>query len=129
MATRTILIIEDEDNVREVAQMSLELVGGWNVLAASSGAIGIDQAVANQPDLILLDVMMPEMDGPTTYRHLRADDRTKAIPVILLTAKAQAAERAKLTDLGVTGVITKPFDPVQLPEQIKQILGWTDPAE
>src|SRR5688572_28705293 len=129
MATKTILIIEDEDNVREVAQMSLELVGGWNVLAAPSGANGIDQAQANRPDLILLDVMMPDMDGPTTYRHLRADERTKAIPVILLTAKAQAAERAQLADLGVTGVITKPFDPVQLHEQIKQILGWNDAAE
>jgi two-component system alkaline phosphatase synthesis response regulator PhoP len=128
MATRTILIIEDEDNVREVAQMSLELVGGWNVLSAPSGVSGIEQALKHQPDLILLDVMMPDMDGPTTYRHLRADDRTKTIPVILLTAKAQAAERAQLADLGVTGVITKPFDPVQLPEQIKQILGWNDPA-
>jgi two-component system, OmpR family, alkaline phosphatase synthesis response regulator PhoP len=123
---RTILIIEDEDNVREVAQMSLELMGGWTVLTASSGMQGIERAREHKPDLILLDVMMPELDGPTTYRILQEDARTRSIPVILLTAKAQTAEREQLESLGVTGVITKPFDPVQLPEQIAAILGWSE---
>ncbi|MEX2284934.1 MAG: response regulator [Gemmatimonadota bacterium] len=129
MANRTVLIIEDEDSVREVAQMSLELMSGWTVLTAASGGDGIAKALTSQPDLILLDVMMPEMDGPTTYRHLQDDARTSRIPVILLTAKSHASERAQLASLGVTGIITKPFDPVQLADQIRQILSWTDPVE
>ena len=122
---KSVLLIDDEDNVREVAQMSLELMAGWSVVTASDGAQGITQALAYQPDVILLDVMMPGMDGPTTYQKLQADERTRHIPVILLTAKAQVAERQRLAELGVAAVLTKPFDPVQLPEQIAQLLGWS----
>jgi CheY-like chemotaxis protein len=129
MANRTVLVIEDEDSVREVTQMSLELMSEWTVLTAASGRAGIQQARTSQPDLILLDVMMPDMDGPTTYQHLQEDPRTSKIPVILLTAKSHASERAQLAGLGVNGIITKPFDPVQLADQIMQILGWTDPVE
>lgn len=122
---KTILIIDDEDNVREVTSMSLEVMGGWQTLTASSGAEGIDIAKREKPDAILLDVMMPGMDGPTTFRALQQDDATRAIPVLLLTAKVQAADRARFADLGVAGVISKPFDPAVLPTDVSRALGWS----
>ena len=123
--SKTVLLVDDEDNVREVAQMSLELMAGWTVVAARDGEEGIRRALDVQPDLILLDVMMPGLDGPSTFKRLQEDERTRAIPVIMLTAKAQTAERQRLSDLGVAAVLIKPFDPVQLPEDIRAILGWT----
>lgn len=123
--TKTILVIDDEDNVREVTSMSLELMGGWHTLTASSGAEGIEIAKREKPDAILLDVMMPGMDGPTTFRALQQDEATCAIPVLLLTAKVQAADRARFADLGVAGVISKPFDPAVLPIDVSTALGWS----
>ncbi len=119
---KTILIVDDEDDIREVAQMSLELVGGWNVLTASSGAEALEIAAREQPDAILLDVMMPEMDGPTTFRRLRASPPTAGIPVILLTAKVQGTDRRGFEDLGVAGVIPKPFDPMSLSSRVAEVL-------
>lgn len=124
MSPRTILIIDDEDDIREVAQVSLELVGGLRVIAASSGAEGLARAAAERPDAILLDVMMPEMDGPTTVQRLRAEAATRDIPVILLTAKVQASDRQRFDALGVAGVLAKPFDPMALAGQIAKLLGW-----
>src|ERR1700733_7034050 len=83
--TQRILIIDDEDDIRQVAAMSLETVAGWDVLLASSGKQGIERASTEQPDAILLDVMMPEMDGPTTLLKLKANGSTSHIPVLLLT--------------------------------------------
>jgi CheY-like chemotaxis protein len=83
---RRILVIDDENDVREVTQLSLEILGGWTVLTARSGKEGIDTAIAEQPEAILLDVMMPEMDGPTTLQQLQANTTTRHIPVIFLTA-------------------------------------------
>jgi CheY-like chemotaxis protein len=123
--SKTILVIDDEDNVREVTSMSLELMGGWQTLTASSGAEGIEIAKREKPDAILLDVMMPGMDGPTTFRALQQDETTRTIPVLLLTAKVQAADRARFADLGVAGVISKPFDPAVLPTDVSTALGWT----
>ena len=123
--TKRILLVDDEDDIREVATMSLEAVGGYEVLAASSGSEAIARATAEGPDAILLDVMMPEMDGPTTFGHLQEDARTRSIPVILLTAKVQPADRRRFEDLGVAAVLTKPFDPMQLPGQIADVLGWS----
>ena len=125
MATRRILVVDDEDDIREVAQLSLEMVGGWEVLAASSGAEGIARAAAERPDAILLDVMMPDMDGPATFRALRDNPATTEIPVILLTAKVQAADRRRFDDLGVAGVLSKPFDPMELANEVSRTLGWT----
>jgi two-component system alkaline phosphatase synthesis response regulator PhoP len=124
--TRRVLIVDDEDDIREVARISLHLVGGWEVLTARSGAEGIATAGRERPDAILLDVMMPDLDGPATFQRLQADEATRDIPVILLTAKVQAADRRRFTDLGVRGVIAKPFDPMTLSREIAQILGWTD---
>ncbi|GMU56141.1 MAG: hypothetical protein AMXMBFR33_52870 [Candidatus Xenobia bacterium] len=123
---RTVLVIDDEDDIREVAQVSLEALGGWNVLTASSGIQGIERAASDQPDAILLDVMMPGMDGPTTFQKLQAEEGTRAIPVIFLTAKVQAADRQRFADLGVAGVIAKPFDPMTLAGDIAALLKWPD---
>ena len=123
---RTILLIEDEDDIREVAQTTLELMRGWQVHTAHNGRVGIALAAQLQPDAILLDVMMPEMDGPTTLQHLRADPQTSGIPVILLTAKVQPTDRARFATLGVRGVLAKPFDPMTLGDEVAALLGWND---
>ena len=124
MTVRRILIVDDEEHIREVAQATLELVGGWEVLTADSGLEALVAAAAARPDAILLDVMMPGMDGLTALRHMRADAAVSAIPVVLLTAKVQAADRAHFAGLGVAGTIAKPFDPMTLPAQVAEVLGW-----
>jgi CheY-like chemotaxis protein len=121
---RKILLIEDEDDIREVVSLSLESVAGWETISASGGKAGFEQALLHQPDAILLDVMMPEMDGPTTLSHLRSTPLTKDIPVILLTAKMHTAEKRKLANFDVQGFIGKPFDPLRLAEEISLALGW-----
>src|SRR3954470_4877 len=122
--TKRVLLIDDDDDIREVAAMSLETVAGWEVLAAQSGKQGIEVAVAEHPDAILLDVMMPDIDGPATFKLLQQDDDTRNIPVIFLTAKAQTREQQSFRELGAHGVISKPFDPLTLGEQVAQLLGW-----
>jgi CheY-like chemotaxis protein len=119
-----ILIIDDEDDIREVAAMSLESVAGWEVIMASSGAQGLVRAAEYLPDAILLDVMMPGMDGPTTFRELRKNPRTARIPVLLLTAKVQSSDQRRFADLGVEAVLFKPFDPMTLSTEISTVLGW-----
>jgi CheY-like chemotaxis protein len=121
---RKILIIDDEDDIREVAALSLESVAGWQVLTANSGAQGLARAAEHKPDAILLDVMMPGMDGPTTFRELRKNPLTARIPVLLLTAKVQSTDQRRFADLGVEAVLFKPFDPMTLSEQIASVLGW-----
>jgi CheY-like chemotaxis protein len=122
--SRKILLVDDEDDIREVAQMSLEMTAGWDVVTASSGADGLRLAAAERPDAILLDVMMPGMDGPATARALKAAPETADIPVILLTAKVQAADRRRFDDLGVAGILAKPFDPMSLADEVRRVLGW-----
>jgi len=121
---KRILVIDDAEDIREVAQISLQVVGGWEVLTASSGQEGVAKAIAEQPDAILLDVMMPDQDGPTTFQQLQANSATQHIPVILLTAKALASDRLMFADLGVVSIIAKPFEPMYLAGQVAQILGW-----
>ena len=121
----SILIIDDEDDIREVAALSLETVAGWEVVMASSGAQGLARAIEYQPDAILLDVMMPGMDGPTTFRELRKNPATAKIPVLLLTAKVQSSDQRRFADLGVQAVLVKPFDPLTLSTQIANVLGWS----
>ena len=123
-SAKRILVIDDAEDIREVAQVSLEVVGGWEVLTASSGREGVAKALAEQPDAILLDVMMPEQDGPTTFLQLQANDATQHIPVILLTAKALVGDRRMFAELGVVSVIAKPFEPMALAAQVAKALGW-----
>jgi CheY-like chemotaxis protein len=119
-----ILIIDDEEDIREVAALSLETVAGWTVISANSGAQGLARAIEHQPDAILLDVMMPGMDGPTTVRELRKNPVTASIPILLLTAKVQASDQRRFADLGVQAILFKPFDPLTLSQQIATALGW-----
>ncbi|MBD2460970.1 response regulator [Oscillatoria sp. FACHB-1407] len=125
MSAKRILVVDNEAYIREVAQICLETTAGWEVLTANSGQEGIAIAQTDQPDAILLDVMMPDMDGLTTFQHLQANAATQKIPVILLTAKVQASDRQRYGELGVTGAIAKPFDPLQLAQQVATTLGWT----
>ncbi len=118
-----ILLVDDEADIREVATLSLQTLGGWRVSSASGGAAAIALARAERPDVILLDVMMPALDGPATLARLRADAQTHTIPVIFLTAKAQHTEQRGLAQLEVSGLLTKPFDPMTLSDQINAILG------
>jgi CheY-like chemotaxis protein len=121
---KRILIVDDEDHIREVAAISLELTQQWEVSTVDSGAEALRVAPKLQPDAILLDVMMPEMDGPTTFRMLQNDPATKDIPVIFLTAKVQAADRRRFMALGVRSMIAKPFDPLTLATQVAEVLEW-----
>lgn len=123
---RSILIIDDEDDIREVAALSLEATAGWQITTASSGADGIRAAASARPHAILMDVMMPGMDGPTTFRQMQLDPDTAGIPVLLLTAKVQGVDQRRFADLGVAGVLFKPFDPLTLADQICATLGWKD---
>ena len=122
---RKILIIDDEDDIREVAALSLESVAGWEVILAGCGAQGMACAQQHQPDAILLDVMMPGMDGPATFRELRRNPATAGIPVLLLTARAQSSDQRRFAGLGVDAILFKPFDPLTLSVQISGALGWT----
>lgn len=117
-----ILIVDDEDDIRAIAQLSLESVGGWTVHAASSGREALAAAQAERFDAVLLDVMMPELDGPSTFAALREAGTVEDVPVIFLTAKVQPADRQMLEATGAAGIIAKPFDPMQLPDQIGRIV-------
>ena len=123
--THSILIIDDEYDIRAVAELALRAVGGWQVTTASCGSEGLVKAEQESPDVILLDVMMPDMDGIAVFQALQANSITRSIPVIFLTAKVQATDQRRFRELGVKGVITKPFKAMKLPNQVSQILGWT----
>ena len=117
-----ILYIDDEADIREIAQMALELDPAYAVRTARSGREGIAVAHDWVPALILLDVMMPELDGPTVLGLLREDPVTSEIPIVFITARTQAQEVAHLRALGARGVIAKPFDPMALAGQVRDFL-------
>jgi CheY-like chemotaxis protein len=115
------MLVEDDPDIQSVGQLALEAVGGFTVQTCSSGIEAVNQASTLPPDLILLDVMMPGMDGPTTLTALRACRECENIPVIFMTAKVQAHEVAHYKALGALDVISKPFDPMRLSEMIREI--------
>lgn len=121
---RRILLVDDDQGIREVARTVLELVGGYDVETAASGLEGLEKARTSPPDAIVLDVMMPGLDGPATFALLQEQPETCDVPVILLTAKTQAADRSRFASLGIAGMLAKPFDPMALCGQIAGILGW-----
>lgn len=123
MKLERILYAEDEPDIQAVAKLALEMVGGFTVQICNNGADALQKVAGFAPDLILLDVMMPGMDGPSTLQCLRADPATAIIPVIFLTAKVQASEVARYQALGALDVIAKPFDPMSLAAQVRQIWG------
>jgi CheY-like chemotaxis protein len=114
MSAVRILHVDDEPDIREIVEMSLGLNADFEVRACACGSDAVATAAEWSPSLVLLDVMMPGMDGPTTLTHLRKNPRTAAIPVLFMTARAQAREVQQLISLGAHGVISKPFDPMTL---------------
>lgn len=123
---KRILLIDDEDGARRIIQFSLEAAAGWEVLTAASGIDGLSLAQTEPLDAILLDVMMPDLDGPATFQRLQENPVTRSIPVIMLTAKASPTEHQPLLELGIAGIITKPFKIPALIAQIRAILNWQD---
>jgi two-component system, OmpR family, response regulator len=117
-----VLLVDDDPNIRKLAKMSLERVGQWQVVVASSGAEALDIVSEVQPDVVLLDVMMPGLDGRTTLTELKNRPATAHLPVILMTAKVQSDEMDEYLTLGAAGVIIKPFDPMSLPKDIMKML-------
>ncbi len=126
MTTKRILVIDDDEDIQDVARIALEVVGGWEVITASSGREGIRLAATEQPDVILLDVMMPDLDGIATLEQLKANPVTQPIPVILLTAKVQSGDRNRFARLGIVGIIAKPFKTMLLADRVAEIIGWED---
>jgi CheY-like chemotaxis protein len=120
---RRVLVIDDDDDIRMLVRLSLQRVGGLEVIEAANGREGLALARAERPDAILLDVMMPEMDGPTTVSELRRVPETADIPVILLTAKVQARDHERFAELPIQGTIPKPFDPLTLARQLDELAG------
>ena len=124
MNQKLVLVIDDDDGIREIIQVCLEAIAGWQVITAASGKEGINLANSHIPDVILLDVMMPYVDGIATFKQLQNNQKTQRIPTILLTAKAKISEQKQYRHLGVTGVIIKPFEPYDLVAKIKTMLQW-----
>ena len=122
MSFRKALLIDDDPDIRTIGRLSLAHVGGLEVTLAASGLEGIDLARSVRPDVILLDVMMPELDGPSTLQRLRADPVLASIPIIFMTAKVQPHEVARYEAMGAAGVIAKPFNPMTLAEDIRRLV-------
>lgn len=122
-----ILVIDDEPDIRDVVCLSLEEFGQWHTTGAKSGLEGLELAGHQIWDAIVLDVSMPDLDGVTVVEELQANPITCAIPVILLTARVLPSDQARFARLGVAGVITKPFDPILVWQQVAHILGWATP--
>ncbi|MBD2447136.1 response regulator [Nostoc sp. FACHB-152] len=124
--SKRILVIDDEESLRELACTCLEDLGGWEAISAQSGHEGLSQAQNYILDVILLDVSMPDMDGFQFYEQIKANPKTQEIPIILLTAKVLPNDYKRFAQLDVAGIITKPFNPLLICEQIAQMLSWND---
>ena len=122
--SKRLLLVEDEQDIRRVAEVSLTRIGKFEVVTAASGEEALVKAAAGGFDGVLLDVRMPGMDGPATLAELRQKPETKDIPVVFLTANTQKQDIARFLELGVKGVIPKPFDPMTLPSQVSKTFGW-----
>lgn len=125
MTARTALVVDDDDDIRMITALTLRRVAGWEVHTASGGQEGVDLAREKRPDVVLMDLMMPGMDGTTAARLLLDDPATADIPIVLLTAKASIVGATPPWDgVGVAGVISKPFNPRTLAGEIGELLGW-----
>ena len=118
---RRICCVEDDDDIRRIVRLSLEKIGNLTVDLVADPALAIDSMIAFRPDLVMLDWMMPGMDGPALLRRMREVPETRALPVVFVTAKASQRELAELRALGAAGTISKPFAPKDLPEQLRAI--------
>jgi CheY-like chemotaxis protein len=126
MRARKVLVVDDDDVIREVAKVALEVVGNWHVSTAVNGPEARELARSERPDVVLLDVMMPGMDGLQTAAALAEDPDTREIPVIFLTAKLADPDSMSRSDSNLAGIIAKPFDPMTLAEEVSELLGWRD---
>lgn len=124
MSQKHILLIDDEEHVRTVVKTCLVSLGGWTVSMAKSGQEGLVIATQEHPDAILLDYMMPQMNGIMLLRELRKETSTQSIPVVMLTARTQLSDHNEYAKLDIVGVISKPFEPQALVTQVAQMLGW-----
>ena len=122
--SRKVLVVDDDDIIREVAKLALEVVGGWQVSTATTGVEAGHAAERDQPDVVLLDVMMPGLDGPGTAALLAGNEATRDLPVIFLTAKTPHGDTSLTSMPNVVGVISKPFDPMSLAQEINRLTGW-----
>ena len=120
-ALRSLLYVDDDDDIREIVALSLGLDGTLNVVTSASGEEALTVMRAQPPDLVVLDVMMPGMDGPAVLERMRADLALREIPVIFMTAKTNAQEIARFRGLSAIGVIAKPFDPMALGGQVRAL--------
>lgn len=124
MMNKKVLIIDDDISIRKIVEISLKAIAGWEVVSAGSGQEGLQMAQTEQPDAILLDVMMPGMDGITTLNYMQANSLTQSIPTILLTAKVSSDAKNAFAELPIVGVITKPFKAPDLVENMISLLNW-----
>ena len=123
MTIRRVLIVDDDEDVRKIIELAASRIGKWETALAATGLEGLEKARCEPPDVILLDVMMPGLDGPETLALLRKDPATAHIPVIFLTAKAQRGELEGYKALGACGVIVKPFDVASFADEVRQIVA------
>jgi CheY-like chemotaxis protein len=126
MIGKQILIVDDQEHLRELIKLCLEDLAGWNTLVAESGQECLQILETERPNAILLDLSMPGMDGFAVYDRLQSDPITRSIPVILLTARVMPSDMTNFAEMGVAGVIRKPFEPTTLPGKVAEILGWND---
>lgn len=124
MTSRTVLIVDDDADIRELVQFALELEAGWKVIGEARGEAAVTRAAEVQPDVVLLDVNLEGMDGPATLAALAADARTSSIPVVFLTGTSRPADVDRLRGLGARGVLAKPFDPLSLGAAVAREAGW-----
>lgn len=122
MTPMKVLIVDDDKNIRLVSEIAVRRIGKWDAVVAATGEEALERARTEQPDVILLDVMMPSLNGPATLALLREEPATASIPVIFLTAKVQKHEVERYMALGATGVIRKPFDVMTLADEIRRIV-------
>lgn len=122
--TRRILVVDDDEDVRRLAVMSLARIGGYEVRSVGSGAQCLEELTAQRPDAVVLDVMMPVMDGPATLAAIRDSGATHDLPVVFLTAGIVESDMDRIRSLPVSGVLHKPFDPMTLPSELAELLGW-----
>ncbi|MGM3304533.1 response regulator [Anabaena sp. WFMT] len=125
IAKKKILVIDDNLDILTLMQYSLQDIGGWDVMIASSGYEALIKVMAEKPDAIILDGIMPGMDSLTFLKELRKSPEVQSLPVVLVTGSISLTQHIRLLDLDVVGTITKPFNPIFLSEQIAQFLGWT----
>ncbi|WP_017303576.1 response regulator [Spirulina subsalsa] len=128
MSNKTLLVIDDEERILEVVKACLEDLGGWNTITVQSSQEGLQRLDKDSFDAILLDISMPDLDGFQFFDQLQQNNSRSQTPVILLTAKALPEDREKFAQMGIAGVITKPFNPLTLCDRVADFLGWDVPV-